>query len=330
MPLAAPPKIPAPPQQRERSTRSDLALLLVAALWGGSYLVAKDLTSFASVPTIICLRFLLAAMGLGIIFLVRVRKRPSIQELVVGLVLGCLLSCVLLLETYGAAHTTASNAGVIISLCLIFTPLLESAASRKWLPPAYFVAVIVAFTGVVLMVSGNGFRYPNIGDLLILAAALVRSVHVCTMSILTRGKPYNSVTLTLIQSLVCAVVGFAIDPQGPATAVASFGSAQWLAVAYLGLGAGLFAFLVQLWAVRRTSAARASLLMGTEPVWAALIAVLVAHEALGWTGVLGMVLIVLACQFGQRIERQARTGESLEAERHPSGARISNRIRRRR
>ena len=39
--------------------------------------------------------------------------------------------------------------------------------------------------------------------------------------------------------------------------------------------------------VRRTSASRASLLMGTEPLWAVAAGVVVAGETLGWLGALG-------------------------------------------
>lgn len=36
--------------------------------------------------------------------------------------LGLILSGIFLLETYGVVHTSATNAGLIISLTMIFTP----------------------------------------------------------------------------------------------------------------------------------------------------------------------------------------------------------------
>jgi drug/metabolite transporter (DMT)-like permease len=77
-------------------------------------------------------------------------------------------------------------------------------------------------------------------------------------------------------------------------------------VLYLGLASGVFAFLAQLWAIRRTSAARASLLMGTEPIWAVLVGVSLGNETLGLFGAIGAALIVAGTFWGQRIEATHR------------------------
>lgn len=300
----------------------DLALLGVALVWGSSYLVAKDLTEVASVPAVLGWRFLVASVALGVLWLLRVRRMPGFAELGTGALLGLSQAAVLLLETYGVAQTRASNAGLIISLTVVFTPLLDAAASRRWLPRGYFVAAVVSVVGVALLVSGDGFRGPNPGDLLMLAAAAVRAVHVTMIGALTANKPYSSITVTFIQSLVCAVVGIALDPRGMITAGLSFSPGAWLNVLYLGLACTVFAFLIQLWAIRRTSAARASLLMGTEPVWAVLIGVLVAGERLGWLGAVGGLLIVGASYAGGRIEAKFRAGSAATRPRDPILARL--------
>jgi drug/metabolite transporter (DMT)-like permease len=291
----------------------DAALLAVAVVWGSSYLVAKDLTVDASVPAVLGWRFLVASLAMGMLWLWRVRRFPGRAEAMTGVVLGLTQAAVLFLETYGVAQTRASNAGLIISLTVIFTPLLDAAATRRWLPRGYFVAAVVCVCGVALLVSGDGFRAPNAGDLLMLAAAGVRAGHVTLLGSMTRGKPYSSITVTLIQSMVCAVLGMAVDPSGMLRALHGFGPADWAGVLYLGLACSLFAFLVQLWAVRRTSASRASLLMGTEPVWAVAAGVLIAGEALGWLGALGAALIIGASYAGQRIEARSRGAGSRQA-----------------
>lgn len=284
----------------------DVALLAVAVVWGASYLVAKDLTVAASVPAVLSWRFLVASLALGVLWAWRVRRLPGRAELWTGALLGLTQAAVLFLETYGVAQTRAANAGLIISLTVVFTPVLDSAAARRWLPPGFFVAAVVSVVGVALLVSGDGFQTPNPGDLLMLAAAGVRAFHVTLLGALTRGRPYSSVTVTLIQAVVCAVAGFAVDPGGMVAAAFAFGPSGWLGVLFLGLACSVFAFLVQLWAVRRTSAARASLLMGTEPVWAVLVGVLLAGETLGWLGALGAALIIGGCYAGQRIEARFR------------------------
>ncbi len=81
-------------------------------------------------------------------------------------------------------------------------------------------------------------------------------------------------------------------------------------------GRGL-AVLLGFWAVRRTSATRASILMGTEPVWALIVAVLPGGERVGVVGLLDAALIVAASYAGQAIERRHRL-RALDAAISPS------------
>ena len=291
----------------------DIALLAVACVWGSSYLAAKELTAVTSVPTILAWRFLIASVFLGILWLWRVRRIPGRAEMWTGILLGLTQSAVLFLETFGVAHTQASNAGLIISLTVIFTPLLDALATRRWLPPSFFVAAVISVVGVALLVTGDGFRSPSIGDFLMLGAAAVRAVHVTLLGALTANKPYSSITVTLIQALVCTLLAILLDPLSVLSSAAAFSPTAWLNIVYLGLACSVFAFLVQLWAVRRTSASRASLLMGTEPIWAVAAGVWLAGDTFGWIGALGAALIVAACYVGQRIEARARAARNNAA-----------------
>ncbi|WP_308468341.1 DMT family transporter [Rathayibacter soli] len=298
--------------------RVDLLLLAVAVVWGSSYLATKDLTQHGGVLPVLALRFLLTTLAMVIVWAIwRLRgsgrtpgrvglRHPGRREIAVGCVLGCTQAAILALETFGVSRTSATNAGLIISLTLVFTPILESVAARAWLPPAFFVAAVVAVVGVALLVSDRGFQLPGVGDALMLAAALVRSVHVTVMARLTAGTTHSSLTLTLVQSAVCALVFSLADARGLGTALRSFGPADWVGVIYLALACSVFAFLAQLWAIRRTSATRASLLLGTEPLWAVIIAVTLGAEAIGLLGVSGGILILVGAWWAQRIERRHR------------------------
>lgn len=286
--------------------RVDLLLLAVAVVWGSSYLVAKVLVSAASVPAVLALRFTVATVALSLVWSVCRRPRPGWREVGVGVLLGGTQAAVLALETYGVAGTSATNAGLLVSLAIMFTPVLDSVASRRWLPPTFFASAGVALLGVVLLVANGGLRMPAAGDALVLGAAAVRALHVTALSHLTRGRPFDTLTLTLVQSAVCAFGFAAADPGRLAAAASAFGAAQWLGVAYLALACSVFAFFVQLWAVRRTSASRASLLMGTEPVWAVLIGLSLGGERLGPVSAAGAVLVVVATFWGQRVETRHR------------------------
>jgi drug/metabolite transporter (DMT)-like permease len=292
---------------RLAARKVDLLLLLVAIVWGSSYLAAKTLTDTVGVTVILSLRFLITTVVLVVIWLIWNRRRATWRETMVGVVLGLTQAAVLILETSGIAGTSATNAGLIISLVIVFTPVTESIAFRVRLPRMIFIAGVIAVVGVCLLVSDDGFATPTLGDMLMLAAAVVRSIHVTAVSTLTRGRGYSALTLTLIQCGLCALVYTLADYKSVLQAVRTFDTGEWIGVLYLGLACSVFAFLIQTWAIQQTSAARASLLMGTEPIWAILIGLTIGQETLELPGIIGAALIITGTYLGLRAETRHRT-----------------------
>ena len=288
----------------------DLALIVVAALWGASYLSAKTLTEHAPVLTVLSLRFISTSLAMALIWSIK-RDRFTRPEVLLGIGLGTSQGLILFCETSGVSKTSATNAGLIISLAIIFTPIFESIAAKNWLPRPFFVATVVAVVGVALLVSDKGFAAPGLGDWLMLAAALFRALHVTAMGHLTKAKSYSSVTITLLQSITCAVMYSVFSFSGIKEAVSTFDLGLWLDLAFLSLLCGAFAFLVTLWAIRRTSSSRASLLLGTEPVWAVFVGISLGGENLALFGFIGAAMIIGSSYFGQRIETKHRLLKQL-------------------
>lgn len=287
---------------------TDLVLMGVALVWGSSYLVAKDLTLAAPVLVVLALRYAISAVALGLVCRGARERLPGRRELAVGVVLGLTQAAVLTLETFGVSGTTATNAGLIISLTVVLTPLLDSAWRRRPIPAPFFVAAALAVVGVALLVSGDGFRAPGRGDALMLAAAAVRAVHVTLIGRLTARRPSSSLVLTTVQAVVGAVVLSAAAAPALGQAVTRLPPAAWAQLAYLALACTVFAFLAQTWAIRRTSPSRASLLMGTEPVWAVLVGVSLGGEHLTAATAVGAAVVVGATYVGQHVERVHRLG----------------------
>jgi drug/metabolite transporter (DMT)-like permease len=202
--------------------------------------------------------------------------------------------------------TSATNAGLIISLSIIFTPLLESFWLRRWLPRPFFIAVTLAVVGVALLVSGSGFHAPTLGDLLMLAAAAVRAVHVTASGVLTSRATMSTVNVTLVQAIAGTAWTVALAGGETLSAARVLSPAGWAGLLFLGLACSVFAFLVQLWGIRRTSASRASLLLGTEPIWAVIVGITLGGEALTILAVIGAVLIVGSTYWAQGLETKHR------------------------
>ncbi|MFF3616365.1 DMT family transporter [Streptomyces sp. NPDC002580] len=294
---------------RVRST--DAVLLLVAAVWGSSYLAAKSATSVLPVLLVLFARYgISAAVCLALVVARHRAGRCTRDELRVGAVLGVTQAAVLVLETYGVAHTSAANAGLIISLTVVLTPLLDRRTGGKGLPPRYFAATGLCLLAVVLLMSGSGFHSPRTGDLLMLAAALVRAAHVALVGRLTATRSVRPLQVTTVQSAVGTVL-FLVPVAGALPALGRVDATGWAQLLYLALFCSVFAFLAQTWAVQRGSASRASLLLGTEPVWAAAVGIGLGGEHLTVLTALGAALMVTGTYWGQAVERAHRTAGAV-------------------
>ncbi|MEU7550820.1 DMT family transporter [Streptomyces sp. NPDC044571] len=292
------------PAVPRRAWLDDLPVLAVAVVWGASYLAAKGITTAHTVVAVLVLRFSLVLPVLAVAGRRRLRALTGRQLRGAGL-LGLVLGAIFLLETYGVVHTSATNAGLIISLTMIFTPLAEAAVQRKAPSAAFLGAAAVSVAGVVLLTQQGGFTVPGLGDLLMLAAALVRTLNVLLTARTEAVQGADPLSLTTVQ-LGGAVLVFAVLAALPGTggspwAVAlSFGPGQWAGLVFLSVFCTLFAFFVQTWALRRTSPSRVSLLLGTEPLWAAVAGIALGGEHLGAAGLAGAALVLGGTAWGRR------------------------------
>ncbi|WP_431040784.1 DMT family transporter [Streptomyces sp. P1-3] len=286
--------------------RTDAVLLLVALVWGSSYLAAKTATAALPVMTVLFARYAISALACGALVASRRRKRRWTREEVrVGSLLGVTQAAVLVLETYGVAHTSAANAGLIISLTIVLTPLLDRTGSRR-LPWTFFLAAGLCVLAVGLLTSSTGLHAPRLGDVLMLAAAVVRAGHVALVGRLTAGRSMDPLHLTTAQTVVGSALCLA-----PAVThlpgLAHSSATTWAQLVYLALFCSVFAFLAQTWAVQGTSASRASLLLGTEPIWAVAIGISLGGERLTPWAAIGAMLMIAGTYWGQAIERTHRT-----------------------
>ncbi|MDH6112372.1 drug/metabolite transporter (DMT)-like permease [Kitasatospora sp. MAP12-15] len=290
-----------------RGIVTDLPVLLVAVVWGSSYLAVKHLATPQSVVAMLVLRFGLVLPVLGL-FARRGLRGLGRAEWLGGALLGGILGSIFLLESYGVVHTTATNAGLIISLTMVFTPLAESlvgrADGRVPLPRAFVVAAGLSVLGVGLLTQGAGLHAPSVGDLLVFGAAVVRTAHVLAMSRARALKDTDSLALTWVQLAAAAVVFALVSPfagSSPWSLAASYGPGQWADLLYLAVFCTLVAFLVQMWAVRATSPSRVSLLLGTEPLWAAVVGIVLGGDRLVPLAFCGGLLVLAGTEWGRRV-----------------------------
>jgi drug/metabolite transporter (DMT)-like permease len=272
---------------------SDLTLLLVAPVWGTSYGVAKGALAFYPVLGFLAVRF-----GITFVLLLPTLLRASRQQRRdawrTGLAPGGLMLGIFLCESFGVAHTLASNAALLISLCVVATPFAEWWLLGQRPAQAMLVFAALSLLGAALL-SGGFTGSLGWGDALMLAAAVLRAITVCKTSQLTRHSSAPALALTAVQAGViasgCLLLALLSTDGLPALPTAA---SFWQATVYLVLGCTVFAFFAQNWALKHSAPSRVALLTSSEPAFGALFAVFWLGESLSLTGWIGGALIVAA------------------------------------
>ncbi len=278
-------------------------LLLVAVIWGGSYSAAKVATGEVPVLQFLVLRF-------GLTFLLLLPALRGLAgaawpaALAGAALLGINLLAIFVCETFGVSLTTASNAAFLISLCVAFTPLCEWWLLGERPGRAVLAAAGLSLLGAGLLAFQHGGRSGLAwGDGLMVAAAFLRGVMVCLTRRHGQRHGLPALTVTAVQMGVMAAGSglLMLAVHGPVWPPLPRSLPFWGAMAFLVLLCTLFAFFVQNHAASRTSPSRVALLMGSEPLWGALIAVLWMGERMavqGWVG--GLLIVVSAWWVARR------------------------------
>jgi drug/metabolite transporter (DMT)-like permease len=289
-----------------RSSDLGLVLFLTPLIWGLTFPAGKLALDRLSVPAFMAwsrtLGFLILLISLPF-FARAYGGLPGLRRAIrPGLVLGALLFLGYALQTAGLARTTATNAGFITGLYVVFTPVLALILLRQPTGPAAWAAVAISVVGLALLsVASLDTLAPRPGDLLVVASAVAWAGHVVAVGRFT-GR-YSSAGLALNQMAVASafhlagtfIVGTGLQPEDAASV--------WPMLFLTGvLGSGV-AFTIQVFAQRKLTPARAAIILAGESVFAALFAAVWLGERLlphQWIGAVLTVSAMVLSEVGAR------------------------------
>ncbi|WP_347353543.1 DMT family transporter [Intrasporangium sp.] len=274
---------------RDRASRPTAALAVAAlvaitAVWGSSFAITKDLLTRLPVTDYLALRFLLAALVVGMVR-PRLVLRADRGVLLHGVALGGLYFVGQLLQFVGLQYTAATVSAFIVSMYVVFTPLLVALVSRTWPRARTVVASLLAISGVAaLSLQGLAIGW---GELLTLVAALLYAAHIVVLGGWTSVR--SAYPLTVVQLLTMGVCFLAVSARDGITLPVG---GDWVAFLYLATVVGGLTMLVQTWAQAHIGAAQVAVLMVLEPVWAAFFGVTFWGEQLAPRVLLGAALVL--------------------------------------
>lgn len=272
-----------------KATVSQLGLLLVAVIWGTSFVIVKNATDSITPSYMIFTRFFLAAAVTGIVFHKRLRQLNR-KSLLSGAVLGTLLFLAYYVQTVGIQYTTAGNNAFLTAIYVILVPFLYWIV-KKVRPGIYNVAAaVLCITGIGLISLQSGLSV-NPGDVLSMTSGFCFAAQIVFTTIYTRK--HDPLLLSVLQFGFCSLWGLAVGvvfepfPSG-------LNQGAVFSLFYLGVVSTAVALVLQTVCQKFLPAAKASLLMSLESVFGCLSGVIFLGEIITPSILAGFVLIFAA------------------------------------
>jgi drug/metabolite transporter (DMT)-like permease len=275
---------------------TDIALVLMALIWGVNFSIVKFGTTLVAPLAYNGLRVMIAAVVLMTIVLAAKTPLPPRRVIVALLTLGVLGNGIYqFFFVQGIARTRASDAALVVAASPAFIAIIgrlrgvERASTRR------VMGILLSIAGIALVVfattRGDDGRSSLTGDLLVLAGSLSWATYTVLL------KPYTE-HVSGIQVSAFTMVGGAVPLF--VVALPAIVHASWSTVPLLGWGAlfysAIFALVIAylFWyrGVRVIGPTRTAMYSNVQPLIAVIFAWVVLNETPTiWQGI-GMVFIM--------------------------------------
>lgn len=282
----------------KQSTFADIILLLVAFVWGATFVVVQKAIDILPPHSFNGVRFTIASFSLLIVMLFIDRnsmKTLNKKGWVAGIILGFFLFSGYAFQTIGLLYTSASKAGFITGLSVVLVPIFSIVILKIVPKIPTVVGVLLAAFGLYLltMVENSGFQF---GDFLVLFCAIFFALQIIftgKFALLYQALPLAWIqisvvaVLSLISAFIFEDITYIINPK------IIFASDVIIALSITAIFATALAFFAQTYYQKFITPTRVAIIFAMEPVFAALTSYIVLNERLGVSETLGGLMIFI-------------------------------------
>lgn len=279
-----------------QSLRADLLMLLIALIWGSTFVAQRMSIDSVGPFFYSASRFILGALVLLPLMYFRGKKknRASNNLWRDGALLGLVIAIGINLQQVGLQFTTVANAGFITGLYVVIVPIIGLFLHHK-MHKATWLGVFLAVVGMYFLSVQGDFTVLK-GDWFQLAGAIAWSAHVLLLSVLSHR--HDPIRLSIVQFFVCGVLCLIlsivferISDQNIVQAIP--------AILYGGLLSVGLGYTLQVFAQRNAIPSHAAIIFSMEAVFAALAAWLILDETISKRAILGCILMLVGMLIAQ-------------------------------
>ena len=278
--------------------QAHLLLLLVTILWGFTFVAQKTGMETLGPMSFTAARYLLGSIGILPIALFELKKNTIFPLLKLDNMLflktsglGVFMFCGISLQQIALQFTNIANAAFLTALYVPAVPLISWLLHRHPIKRKIWLALIISLCGS-WMLSGSGTILSQLGDLLIIISVFFWAGHIILIANVTRNinMPFQ---LSLIQSFICFILSscFALVFEKP-NFYDFFPAIPELIIA--GFFSVTLGFSFQIVGQRYSDPTASAFILSLESVFGAIAGWLILSQILGFSAILGCLLIFLA------------------------------------
>ena len=258
-----------------KSRLAVIALLFVGFVWGAAFVLMKDAIELQPYMDFLATRFTIAALAMILLRPV-ISLRFEAGDIKYGGLIGVVLAFGYITQTIGLELTTAATSGFLTGLYVIFTPLIAWLFVRRRISGKVAIGVLFSIVGMAIFSGAATSTEFQVGQIWLVVCAVLYAVHILLLG--HYGRTRNSYRFAMLQIAAMALVtwGFAlVDGYQPPP-----NFEVWFAVLFTALLSTVLAFWIQTWAQTLIDPARVALLITSEVIFTALLAIGLGQEPL--------------------------------------------------
>lgn len=275
--------------EKKRVLYADLALLIVAIIWGSGFVIIKNTLDVVTPFYLNAYRFIIAGVLLAIILYKKLLKATK-DDIKSGILIGVFLFLGFAVQTEGLQYTEASKQAFITSTYVVMVPFIYWMISK--IKPNKF-EVLAAFLcligiGILSLEKNLGLGY---GETLTLISAVMFALHVsATGYFAIKSDPYVisvvQLLVTGILSLVCALIFEGTN--------ISLDSSALFPILYLAVFSSMIAFLIQTVGQKYTSSTHTAIILSLEALFGSIFGVILLNDPVTLRFVIGASIILIS------------------------------------
>lgn len=293
-----------------------LEALFAVIVWGVSFIATKIALEDISPITIVWLRFLMGVIILGMAVWLRGQfALPGKKEWGYFALLGFLgITFHQWLQSNGLQTSEAGTTAWIVATTPVFMALLGWFLLKEWLGWTKTLGILLAFIGVLVVVSKGNIasisigRFGAPGDVLILISAVNWAVF---SALSRRGLKSHPASLMMfyVMALGWIFTSFMVLFTQNMGEISHLTASSWMAVAFLGIFCSGLAYIAWYDALKALTTAQTGVFLYIEPLVAVVVAFFILDEAITPASVLGGAVILFGVWLVNRPGKSAQVVE---------------------